>query len=99
MGQLVEHRLQLVDEALGLELSSLDLAKLIFPLSGEGSALEQFVVDETDELTACVGGVDLILLDLDDVATLEEGLDDVRPSRRASDAVLLHRLSEFFVFD
>ena len=43
--------------------------------------------------------MDLAALLLDDVAALEERLDDVGSCRGASDTILLHRLTELFLLD
>ena len=43
--------------------------------------------------------MDLAALLLDDVAALEERLDDVGTCRGASDTILLHCLTEFFLLD
>ena len=44
--QLVEHCLEIVDEDLRLQLTTLDLTELVLPFAREGSALQEVVVDE-----------------------------------------------------
>ena len=97
--QLVEHRLEIVDEDLRLQLTTLDLTELVLPFARECSALQEVVVDELDELSARLGSVDLAALLLDDVAALEERLDDVGSCRGAPDTILLHCLTELFLLD
>ena len=91
--KLVDHRLEIVEEDLRVQFASLDLSELVLPFSRESGTLQQVVVDELDKLTTRLSSVYLIALLLDDVATLEEGLDDIGSCRRTANTVFLHRFT------
>ena len=89
--------LQFLDKLSGIVFLMLDVAQLLFPDTCQFTALQQFLVDEVDELDARWGGDEALAVALDIVA-LEEGLDDAGTRGWAPDAVFLHSGAQCLVF-
>ena len=91
-----DHLLQFADEGGSVVLVALYLSEFLFPDTCELGTLQQFLVNESDELDSRLCGSQALANPLDVVA-LEQRLDDGSSGGWASDAVLLQGIAQFIV--
>ena len=76
----------------------LDVAQVFFPDARQLGTFQHFLVDDVNEVDACLGGLQALAVAYDVVA-LEEGFDDGGSCGGTSDAVFLQGVAQLLVLD